>query len=172
MFNYLSNEARAPRRRGAFLSGTAGAVAAGGCTAGTGGVCALGAPTIVAGGMAAGAVTADAIANAWDQLDNLLTRAANAGPQAVQCALVAERAGLYPTVGGDLVHLNAGEVWKYGISTNADMRYPPQALSTLGLVMEIQTRGTLPQVYVAEKIQLINYAVTNGALPPGNRIFK
>jgi len=122
--------------------------------------------------MAAGAVTADAIANAWDQLDTLLTRAANAGPQAVQYALVAERAGLYPTVGGDLVHLDAGEVWKYGISTDPAGRYPAPALSVLGLRMDIQTTGTLPQVYVAEKMQLINYAVTNGALPPGNRIFK
>jgi hypothetical protein len=38
--------------------------------------------------------------------------------------------------------------------------------------MEIQARETLPQVYVAEKVQLIDYATTHGALPPGNRIFK
>jgi hypothetical protein len=122
--------------------------------------------------MAAGALTADAIANAWDQLDNLLTNAANAGPQAVQYALVAQRAGLYPTVGGNLVQMNAGDVWKYGISTDPAGRYPAQALSTLGLRMDIQATGTLPQMYVAEKIQLINHAVSNGALPPGNRIFK
>ena len=173
LFNYLSHEARMRLvGAGAFLGGTAGAAVAGGCTAGTGGVCALGAPAIIGGGTALGAVTGEAIANAWDQLDNLLSKAMNAGPQAVQYALVAERSGLYPTVAGDLVQMNAGDVWKYGISTNPTGRYPSQALSTLGLVMEIQARGTLPQVYVAEKIQLINYAVTNGSLPPGNRIFK
>jgi hypothetical protein len=68
--------------------------------------------------------------------------------------------------------MNAGEVWKYGITIDPTGRYPAQALSTLGLVMEIQARGTLPQVYVAEKVQLIDYATTHGALPPGNRIFK
>lgn len=173
LFNYLSQEARARLiGAGAFLGGTAGAVAAGGCTAGTGGVCALGAPTLVAGGIVAGAVTGEAIANAWDQLDNLLNKATNSGPLAVQYALVAERAGLYPTVGGNLVQMNAGDVWKYGISTDPAGRYPAQHLSVLGLRMDIQTTGTLPQVYVAEKIQLINYAVSNGALPPGNRIFK
>lgn len=157
---------------GAFLGGTAGAIAAGGCAAGTGGGCALGAPGLIAGGTALGAVTGEAIANAWDQLDNLLSKATNAGPQAVQYALLAERAGLYPTVGGGLVQMNAGDVWKYGISTDAPGRYPSQALSTLGLRMDIQATGTLPQMYVSEKIQLINYAVSNGSLPPGNRIFK
>jgi hypothetical protein len=96
----------------------------------------------------------------------------NSGPDAVQYALVAERDGLYPTVRGDLVELKAGEVWKYGISTDPAGRYPVESLGTFGLVMEIQTRGTLPQVYVAEKTQLINYAISHGSLPPGNRIFK
>jgi hypothetical protein len=173
LFNALSQAARARLiGAGVFLGGSAGAVVAGGCTAGTGGVCALGAPTMIAGGAAGGALAADAIANAWDQLENLLSKATNAGPQSVQYALVAERSGLYPTVGGDLVQLNAGDVWKYGISTDPAGRYPAQALSVLGLRMDIQAVGTLPQVYIAEKIQLINYAVTNGSLPPGNRIFK
>lgn len=68
--------------------------------------------------------------------------------------------------------MNAGDFWKYGISIDPAGRYPAQALSTLGLRMDIQATGTLPQVYVSEKIQLINYAVSNGSLPPGNRIFK
>jgi len=157
---------------GAFLGGTAGAVAAAGCTAGSGGVCALGAPAMIAGGAAGGAVVGAAIAKAWDQLDNLIARATEAGPQAVQYALVAERAGLYPTVRGELVQLNAGDVWKYGISTEPAGRYPAQTLSVLGLRMDIQATGTLPQVYVAEKAQLIYYFISNGSLPPGNRIFK
>ncbi|MFN9676771.1 MAG: hypothetical protein ACK58C_04055 [Betaproteobacteria bacterium] len=85
---------------------------------------------------------------------------------------MAERAGLYPTVRGDLVQMNAGDVWKYGMSTDPAGRYTAQALGTLGLRLDIQATGTRPQMYVAEKIQLINYAVSNGSLPPGTRIFK
>ena len=127
---------------------------------------------MIAGGAAGGAVVGAAIANAWEQLDNLIAKATVAGPQAVQYALVAERAGLYPTVRGELVQLNAGDVWKYGISTDPAGRYPAQALGVLGLRMDIQATGTLPQVYVAEKAQLIYYFISNGSLPPGNRIFK
>ena len=83
-----------------------------------------------------------------------------------------ERSGLYPTVRGGLVQLNAGDVWKYGISTYPANRYPMAAMQTLGLRMDMQATGSLSQVYVAEKAQLIQHFISNGSLPPGNRIFK
>jgi RHS repeat-associated protein len=73
LFNELSHAARARIiGAGAFLGGTAGAVAAGGCTAGTGGVCALGALTIVGGGMAAGGALGAGVANLADWVDGLV----------------------------------------------------------------------------------------------------
>lgn len=157
---------------GAFIGGMTGAVAAAACTAGSVGICGLGAPILVAGGVALGAASGNAIANAWEQLEKLIDKATDAGPQAVQYALVAERPGLYPTVGGDLVQLDAGDVWKYGMTIDPSNRYPLAAMQTLGLQMEIQATGTRSRVYVAEKLQLIQYYISHGSLPPGNRIFK
>lgn len=140
----------------------------------TGGVCAVNAPSLIAGGAAIGAVTADRLAAAWGQLEKLVTNAMKPGPatEAIQYALYAERAGLFPTVRGELVYLNRGEVWKYGMAINESGRYPPGALEILGLRLEEQARGTVPQMYVAEKVQIINYVVSQGSLPPGNKIFK
>ena len=169
-----SNQDRQARMvaTGAVLGGTAAAVAAGACTAGTGGVCGLGAPAIIAGGTALGAVAGGAVDKAWTQLERLVSKATDAGPRAVQYALLAETSGLYPTVRGDLVQLNAGEVWKYGVSTDPANRYPLAGMQGLSLQMEIQATGSLSQVLVAEKVQLIQHFMTNGSLPPGNRIFK
>ncbi|MGA0611560.1 RHS repeat domain-containing protein [Caldimonas sp. KR1-144] len=161
---------------GGAIGGSLGTVAATACVGTTGGTCAPAAPAIVGagilGGAAAGAAAGAGLEKAWGQLGSLLEKATQSGPQAVQYALVAERGGLYPTVRGESVFLNAGDVWKYGISVNAADRYSGHVLKSLGLQMEIQSSGTLPQVYVAEKIQLINYVMSNGSLPPGNKIFK
>lgn len=71
-----------------------------------------------------------------------------------------------------MVQLNEGEVWKYGTTMDPAGRYSASALATLGLNMEIQATGTASQVLVQEKIMLIQYAIENGSLPPGNNIFK
>jgi hypothetical protein len=58
------------------------------------------------------------------------------------------------------------------LSNDPNGRYSVNALLGLNLCMNIEVVGTRPQVLVAEKIQLINYAIIQGQLPPGNRIFK
>lgn len=126
----------------------------------------------MAGGAVLGAVTGEQLDKAWTQLNGLIEKATATGPIETQYALIAERSGLYPTVRGGLVQMNAGDVWKYGTSADPTSRYAASALKSLGLIMNPQTAGTRYQVLVAEKMKLIEYAVTNWQLPPGNRIFK
>lgn len=122
--------------------------------------------------MAAGAVTGEAIDRAWAQLQGLIAKATTSGPLEYQYALVAEVSGMYPDVRNGLAYLNAGDVWKYGTTITPGGRYPLAALGAFSLRMDIQSTGTHYQVLAQEKIQLINYAINNGTLPPGNRIFK
>ena len=68
--------------------------------------------------------------------------------------------------------LKAGDVWKYGTTIDPGGRYPASALKIFNLEYEVQARGNHMTVLVAEKVQLIDYAITHGSLPPGNRIFK
>ena len=164
---------------GAFLGGTAGAAIDAGCAAATAGVCAAGAPLLIAGGATAGAATGVVVANvvdslgrAWDQLSRLVDNATTTGPPAIQYALVATRDGVYPSVRGGMVQLNAGDVWKYGTTVDPEGRYSGTALDALNVRMQPEVVGSVSQVLVAEKIQLIQYAATNGTLPPGNKIFK
>ena len=110
--------------------------------------------------------------NAWSQLDKLISKQNQSGPDAIQYALLATRNALYPTVRGDLVFLNRGDVWKYGTTIDPAGRYSSSALSGMNLVMQPQSTGSVSQVLVQEKIQLINHFFQNGELPPGNRIFK
>lgn len=109
---------------------------------------------------------------AWVQLDKLLGREVTTGRQEYQYALVVNRDGIYPDVRYGAVTMKALDVWKYGTSLDPDDRYPEVHLRTLGLSMVKQTEGTRTQVLIQEKIKLIQYFVTHGELPPGNKIFK
>jgi RHS repeat-associated protein len=113
-----------------------------------------------------------AVERAWTQLLNLINKVDENGQQEVQYALVAERTTLYPTVRGETILLEKGDVWKYGTTIDPAGRYSQSALATLGLRMEVQATGTNSQVLVAEKLQLIQYFLSNADLPPGNKIFK
>lgn len=109
---------------------------------------------------------------AWTQLNRLIDKSTDSGPQAYQYALVAQRDGSYLDVRNGITELKAGDVWKYGTTINTDQRYPSSALESLNLRMEIQSSGTPSQVLVQEKLMLINHFISNGSLPPGNKIFK
>jgi hypothetical protein len=159
---------------GGALGGVGGAAVASGCAAATAGVCGLGAPAIISGGVASGAVTGIAIERAWSQLETLVEKANQPGPDAVQYALIAEASGVYPTATGGTTFMNAGDVWKYGVTGSPEPRYSRAFLTRtgMGLRMVPEVQGTRTQVFVAEKIKLIDYAITHGELPPGNKIFK
>ncbi|WP_238541090.1 RHS repeat-associated core domain-containing protein [Polaromonas sp. CF318] len=173
LFNAMSAASRAAFVGGGMAAGgVLGAAGAGACTAGTGGLCGLGAPVIISGGAALGALTGNALANAYDQLDNLMSKATTTGPMETQYALVAESSGMYPDVRNGAVFLNAGEVWKYGTTVDPASRYSASTLAALKLQMVPQTVGTHYQVLTQEKIMLITHYTTHGQLPPGNKIFK
>jgi len=109
---------------------------------------------------------------AWAKAEALTTVKAKAGePQEYQYALRADRAGNFRDLNtGGTIHLNAGDVWKYGTSANPSDRYSTNELK--GLTMEIETTGTAAQVLAQEKIKIIEYVNENGTRPPGNPIYR
>jgi hypothetical protein len=113
-----------------------------------------------------------AIKRANASLDKLVSKITSSGPQETQYALIANRAGVYPDVRNGTTTLQAGDVWKYGTTANPGSRYSGSALRALNVTQVTQYRGTRSQTLVVEKLKLINHALKNGSLPPGNKIFK
>jgi hypothetical protein len=157
---------------GAVAGGMVGVLVSAGCDIVTAGVCTLGNPAILGGSIALGAVTGAAIERAYSQLDTLISKMISEGPTEFQYALVANASGFYPNVRGGTTFLNAGDVYKYGTTYDLAGRYPMSELIGLNVSIIKQFEGTKSETLVAEKIQLIGYAVSNLRLPPGNRIFK
>ncbi|WP_312906515.1 hypothetical protein [Sphingobacterium multivorum] len=72
------------------------------------------------------------------------------------------------------MHLNKGDVWKYGETTSSD-RYSQDYLDGIGaggVNIQPQFYGNQMQIKVAEKVKIYNYFLTNGHLPPDNKIFR
>jgi hypothetical protein len=70
------------------------------------------------------------------------------------------------------MNLNAGDVWKYGETTNPAGRYSPGQLSGLNVQQVNEFSGSQMSIKIAEKAKIYNYFITNGQLPPGNKIFR
>ena len=97
------------------------------------------------------------------------------GPSGVQYALRATVSKEYPNVRGGTTYLNAGDVWKYGETT----QYPPEKryggklnLRNKSLVLDSEYSGTQKQIKSEEKRKLYRYFIKYGHLPPGNSIFR
>ena len=102
------------------------------------------------------------------------------GPSGYQYALTANADGNYPVYSSGSsaptgsMHLNAGDVWKYGETTSTD-RYTDGYKGGIGNggVTEVpQVYGTQRQIKTAEKVKIYGYFFQNGHLPPGNKIFR
>jgi len=113
------------------------------------------------------------------ELDKIRARQ-NTGPQGFQYALLVNAAGDYPifsrgsSSSTGSMHLNKGDVWKYGETTSSD-RYSQDYLDGIGaggVNIQPQFYGNQMQIKVAEKVKIYNYFLTNGHLPPGNKIFR
>lgn len=104
------------------------------------------------------------------EIDNI-TRKIN-GPTGVLYALVAKADGNYVNVRGGTTYLKAGEVWKYGETTNPEGRYSETYLGGIGVKILPLFYGTQVEIKVQEKIMLYGYFWMNGTLPPGNKIFR
>jgi hypothetical protein len=102
------------------------------------------------------------------------------GPPAVQYSLRAAVSGPYPIMTADssvptgTTMLNAGDVWKYGETTNPAGRYSQSQLSGIGpgVIQVNEFQGTQTQAKIAERAKIVNYYIQKGQLPPGNKIFK
>jgi len=113
------------------------------------------------------------------ELDKIRARQ-NAGPQGWQYALTAAASGDYPILTRGFsgstgnMHLNKGDVWKYGETTSSE-RYDPAYLRSIGpagVDFEREIPGNQKQIKVYEKVKIYHYFLTNGHLPPGNKIFR
>ena len=93
----------------------------------------------------------------------------------MQYVLKAKVSQEYPNVRGGTTYLKAGDVWKYGETT----QYPPEnryggksALDKMNLTLDVEYIGTQKQIKIEEKRRLYSYFLKNGHLPPGNSIFR
>ena len=102
--------------------------------------------------------------------------------EAEQYALIASENKVYPCLScnnRDTIYLNAGEIWKYGVSINGVKgRYGDKFLKDSGLLYEVQFVGNMAECYKQEKIKIFAYPFLtenikrgHGKLlrPPGNK---
>ncbi|MBI3519891.1 MAG: hypothetical protein HY062_11105 [Bacteroidetes bacterium] len=98
-----------------------------------------------------------------------------AGPQGFLYQLIATRSGPYPNLNtGGTTYLNAGDVWKYGITTQGFGRYPDAKINLQrdGLEMIPIFFGNQMEILIQEKIMIYGYYFMNGERPAGNPIFR
>ena len=79
----------------------------------------------------------------------------------------------YPT---GTVQMYPGEIWKIGETTKWDgvnqYRYTQKWLDENNLIFVPEYEGNVFQIKSIEKLKLIQYSISNGNLPPGNKIFR
>ncbi|WP_157203499.1 hypothetical protein [Methylomicrobium agile] len=105
-----------------------------------------------------------------DEIERISQRPS--GPDTEQYSLRATYSGDYPNVRGGTVYLNAGDVWKYGQTSNPESRYSQKELAQAGLRYVTEFQGGQVQALIQEKLKIYSYVIDNGTLPPGNKIFR
>ena len=101
-----------------------------------------------------------------------ITERNNLGPQGEVYSLRATKSGEYPNVRGGTTSLNAGDVYKYGETTQGDARYSKTDLQRQGLRQVTEFQGSQTTAKIVEKLRIYGHVLENGELPPGNRIFR
>ncbi|SFZ93394.1 hypothetical protein SAMN05428642_103108 [Flaviramulus basaltis] len=97
------------------------------------------------------------------------------GPPGFMYSLIVNHDTTTMDVRGNIVHLNAGDVWKYGETTNGFKRYSDGELRTMvpgGVTMVPMFFGNTVQIKIQEKIMIYGHYLATGSLPPGNKIFR
>ena len=69
-----------------------------------------------------------------------------------------------------MVYLKAGDVWKYGETTQGEKRYKKDSYEKNFHMFPI-FYGSKTEILIHEKIMLIRYFVEHQQLPPGNKRF-
>ncbi len=124
--------------------------------------------------LAIGDVTQQHLDKAWKNLERLTNKANNEknNDDYTVYKLIATKTGLYPDVRGTgVIQLNAGDVWKYGI-TSKDNRYSPISLGTLQLRKIPISSGSYYRARTQELGLTYNYTIDNKRLLPENKIFR
>jgi len=96
-------------------------------------------------------------------------------PSGFTYELRVNNSGNYIDVRGQSIYLNTGDVWKYGETSTGMKRYSQSTLDNMvpgGVYMEPIFFGNQTEIKVQEKIMIYWYAIQNGSLPPGNKIFR
>ena len=96
-------------------------------------------------------------------------------PSGFMYELRVNKSGNYIDVRGNKIYLNAGDTWKYGETSKGNSRYSRTTLLNMvpgGVNMNILFVGNQSEIKVQEKIMIYWYAIQNGSLPPGNKIFR
>jgi RHS repeat-associated protein len=101
-----------------------------------------------------------------------ITERKDLGPQGEVYSLRATKPGSYPNVRGGTTTLQAGDVYKYGETSQPDSRYSKTDLQRQGLTYETEFQGSQTMAKIVEKLRIYGHALENGDLPPGNRIFR
>ena len=70
------------------------------------------------------------------------------------------------------MHLNTGDVWKYGESTNITKRYSRGYLENRRVRVFEEFSGSQRATKAVEKAKIFGYFFTHGHLPPGNKIMR
>lgn len=96
-------------------------------------------------------------------------------PSGFTYELRVNRSGNYTDVRGNQIFLNAGDIWKYGETSKGNSRYSRSTLDNMvpgGVTLHAIFLGNQTEIKVQEKIMIYWYAIQNGNLPPGNKIFR
>ncbi len=126
-----------------------------------------------AGSDAADELRKQIIDNVSESIETLKAKAENiGGPSGVQYSLCAIVSGYYRNVRGGTVYLNAGDVWKYGETTDPNGRYSQAWLDNNNLLFTPEYYGNQYECKAVEKAKLLKYFKDNWTLPPGNKIFR
>nr|WP_319492509.1 hypothetical protein [uncultured Desulfobacter sp.] len=67
---------------------------------------------------------------------------------------------------GGTTYLEAGDVWKYGETTNPENRYTQKWLTANRLDFKPEYAGTQVQIKVVEKVKIYGHVFEKGQLPP------
>lgn len=125
--------------------------------------------------LAIGDLTQKHIDKAFKSIDKLTSKANNEDPNRndhMAYALIATKPGYYPSVRAPgTMYLNAGDVWKYGITTT-NSRYPSGVNVYFNLRQQPLATGGEYKIRAYEKIAIVSYGLTHGHLPPGNKIIR
>ncbi|SFD98678.1 RHS repeat-associated core domain-containing protein [Chitinophaga sp. CF118] len=112
----------------------------------------------------------------YDELTNLLSKTLT--QRGAVYALKARYDGDYNVYISGLpfpvgkVPLKAGDIWKYGETTDPANRYDEAVLRREGVYMQILGTGTQLQIKAMEKFLLYGYYYQHGILPPANKMFR